>query len=76
MAQYLISVKDEIVPFLERLAKGHGVTVGKWISVWLETAAYQAAAMTDKEAIASLEDERVRASIQYLLRRVKDGKES
>ena len=76
MARYLIEVKDEIAPFLERFAKGHGVTVEKWISVWLETSTYQAAAMTDEEAVVSLGDERTRASLEYLLRRIEDGKET
>ncbi|MBT9165023.1 MAG: hypothetical protein DDT22_01058 [candidate division WS2 bacterium] len=76
MAQYLITVKDEIVPLLEQLAQAHGLTVEKWISVWLETTTERVVAMSDGEAIAKLEDEKTRASIQYLLRRVKDGKET
>lgn len=75
MVQYLIEVKDEIVSFLERLAKGHGVTVEKWISAWLGTSTYQAAVMTDREAIASLGDERTRASLGHLLRRIENGPE-
>ena len=71
--EYTIKVSDRIVPFLKRLADGHGVSIEQWIAAWLEASAFQAAAMTDEEGMAALAKPATQAGMRQLDKRIKEA---
>ena len=71
--KYAITVSDRIIPFLQRIADGHGISVEQWIAAWLEASSFQAATMTDEEGMAALARPATQAGMRQLDKRIKEA---